>query len=111
MQFVARHRHAPISPRKAKLVTALIQGEHVNDALQILRLTPKRAAYMVDKVLRSAMANADQSLEANMDQLRIVRAWVDGARIRRKGMPRARGRWDIIKTRTSHIHIILDDGQ
>jgi len=111
MEFSASHRHAPLSARKARLVVDLIRGKHVNDALQILRSTPKRAAYFVDKVLRSAMANADQSLEAEMDQLRVARAWVDEGRTMRKGQARARGRGVIIRGRTCHINIVLDDGQ
>ena len=92
MQFVARHRNAPISDRKTRLVVDMIRGKHVNDALNVLRATPKRAAYYVDKVLRSAVANADQSLEADMESLRVARAWVDGGPMRKKWHPRARGR-------------------
>ena len=111
MQFVARHRNAPISDRKARLVVDVIRGKHVNDALQLLRVTPKRAAYYVDRVLRSAMANADQSLEADMESLRVVRAWVDGGPMRRKWHARARGRVAMVRNRTCHINVVLDDGQ
>ncbi len=111
MEFVARHRRAPLSPRKARQVVDLVRGKHVNDALQVLRATPKRASYFVDKVLRSAMANADQSLEADMEALRVKRAWVDGGPRRRKWRPRARGRVDSITSQSCHINIILDDGQ
>jgi large subunit ribosomal protein L22 len=111
MEFRASHRHAPISARKARLVVDLIRGKHVNDALQILRRTPKRASHMVDKVLRSAMANADQSLEAEMDQLEVKQAWVDEGPTRRKVRAVARGRAHIERGRTSHINVILDDGQ
>ncbi len=89
----------------------MIRGKHVNDALHILRATPKRAAYFVDRVLRSAMANADQSLEADMEQLRISRAWVDGAAMRKRWRASARGRSAIERARTCHINIVLDDGQ
>jgi large subunit ribosomal protein L22 len=111
MQFVARHRHAPMSARKARLVVDMVRGKHVNDALQVLRSTPKRASYFVDRVLRSAMANADQSLEADMDALRVERAWVDEGPMRRKWKARARGRAVTITGRTCHINIVLDDGQ
>ncbi len=111
MEFTASHRHAPISARKARLVTSLIQGKHVNDALQILRATPQRGAYFVDKVLRSAMANADQSLEADMEELRVLRAWVDEGPTRKKVRPRARGRAFLVRGRSSHINIVLNDGQ
>jgi len=111
MQFSASHRYAPISARKARLVVDLIRGKHVNDALQVLRATPNRAAYFVDKVLRSAVANADQSLEADMDQLRVARSWVDEGPARRRLRPRARGRASILRRRTCHINVVLDDGQ
>lgn len=111
MQFVARHRHAPISDRKARLVVDLIRGKHANDALQVLRATPRRGAYFVDKVLRSAIANADQSLEADMEGLRVARAWVDGGPMRKKWHARARGRIAWIQKRSCHINIVLDDGQ
>jgi len=111
MEFVARHRYAPLTARKARLVVDLIRGKHVNDALQLLRATPKRASYYVDKVLRSAMANADQSLEADMDELKITQAWVDGGPMRKKWKPRSRGRAAAVRTRTCHIHVVLDDGR
>jgi len=111
MEFNASHNYAPLSARRVRLVIDLIRGKHVNDALQILRATPKRASYYVDKVLRSAMANADQSLEAEMEQLKVSKAWVDEARMSKKGWARARGRGVLIRTRTCHINIVLDDGQ
>jgi large subunit ribosomal protein L22 len=111
MEFFASHRHASLSARKVRLVVDLIRGKHVNDALQILRSTPKRGSYYVDKVLRSAMANADQSLEADMEQLRVARTWVDEGRMTKKGQARARGRGVIVRGRTCHINIVLDDGQ
>jgi large subunit ribosomal protein L22 len=92
-------------------VVDLIRGKHVNDALEILRATHKRASHLVDKVLRSAMANADESLEADMEALRVHRAWVDEGPTRRKAMARARGRTAVIEGRTCHINIELDDGQ
>ena len=111
MEFRASHRYADISARKARLVIALVRGKYVNDALQILRSTPNRASTMVDKVLRSAIANADESLEAQMDRLRVKEAWADGGPTRRKWRPRARGRATPIRSRHSHINIVLDDGQ
>ena len=88
-----------------------IRGRHVNDALQVLRTANKRASYMIDKVLRSAMANADQSLEADMESLWVKEASVDGGPTRSKGRPQAKGRVSPIKSYTSHIRIVLDDAQ
>ncbi len=111
MEFVARHRYAPISAQKARLVVDLIRGRHVNDALLALRAMPKRASYFVDRVLRSAMANADQSLEAEMERLRVTRAWVDEGPMRKKMRAASRGRAVIVRGRTCHINIVLDDAQ
>jgi large subunit ribosomal protein L22 len=111
MEFVARHRYAPTSAQKARLVVDLIRGRHVNDALLTLRAMPKRASYFVDRVLRSAMANADQSLEAEMERLRVSRAWVDEGPMRKKVRAAARGRAVMVRSRTCHINIVLDDAE
>jgi large subunit ribosomal protein L22 len=100
-----------MSARKVRLVVDRIRGRHVNDALQVLRRAPQRGAYFVDKVLRSAMANADLSLEADMESLRVARATVDEGPTRRKVRPVARGRAVLIRGRSCHINIVLDDGQ
>jgi large subunit ribosomal protein L22 len=92
-------------------VVDLIRGKHVRDALHILRSTQRRAASIIDKVLRSAIANADQSLEADMDNLMVKEAWVNEGPTRKKWMPRARGRVGTIRNRTSHVSVVLDDGQ
>ena len=110
MQFRAIYRHAGMSPRKLRPVVDLVRGKHVNDALQVLRAANKRASAMVDKVLRSAIANADQSLEADMESLYVAEARVDEGRTRRKWRARARGRAATIRKRSSHIWIVLDDG-
>jgi large subunit ribosomal protein L22 len=109
MQFTAVYRYATIAPGKVRGVADLIRGKHVNDALQILRAANKRGASMVDKVLRSAIANADQSLEADMESLHVSQVWVDEGPMRRKWWPRARGRAVLIRKRSSHINVVLDD--
>jgi large subunit ribosomal protein L22 len=109
MQFTATYKYADISPLKARLVADLVRGKHVNDALQILRSTHKRASHMVNKVLCSAIANADQSLEADMEGLRIREICVDVGPTRRKRRPASRGRVILVRGRTSHIHVVLDD--
>jgi large subunit ribosomal protein L22 len=102
MEFTAKYKYADMSPRKVRLVADLIRGKHVNDALQVLRATNKRASFLIDRTLRSAIANADESMEA---------VWIDPGPIRKKWWPRARGRATPIRGRTSHINIVLDDGK
>jgi large subunit ribosomal protein L22 len=111
MEFRASHRFANISPSKVRGVMALIRGKHINDALQILRRTNRRAAPLVDRVLRSAMTNADESLEADMENLQVKESRVEAGPTRKKWRPRARGRAAPERRRTSHIRIVLDDGQ
>lgn len=109
MEYTAKYRFAKISARKVRDVLELIRGKHVEDAMQILRRTNKRASVMVDKTLRSAIASADESLEANMDDLFISKAVADEGPTRRRFRPRARGRATIERRRSSHITIVVDD--
>jgi large subunit ribosomal protein L22 len=102
-------RYAPISPRKARLVTQLIVGRRVQDAMDILKFTRKRAATMIDKVLKSAIADADEQ-QADVDNLYVSSARVDDAGIRigtRRWMPKDRGRAHPIRKKACHIHITV----
>ncbi|MBE9534031.1 MAG: 50S ribosomal protein L22, partial [Proteobacteria bacterium] len=78
MEAKAVTRYVRISPRKARLVTELIKGKPVEEALTILRFVPKKAARLVDKTLRSALANAEQNPNIDVDTLYIKRIFVDG---------------------------------
>ncbi|MFQ5861786.1 MAG: 50S ribosomal protein L22 [Candidatus Brocadiales bacterium] len=109
MRVKAVYKYAKISPRKARLVADLIKGRPVNDALEILRFTRKRAAYMIDKTLRSALANAEESMEVDLDTLLVSEARVDGGPIRKWHWARPRGMWAPLKKRTSHITVVLSD--
>ncbi len=109
MEYSARYRFAKISARKVRLVLELIRGKHVEDAMRILRRTNKRAAVMVDKTLRSAIANADESLQADMENLIVKVAVADEGPTRRRFRPRARGRATVERRRSSHITIVVDD--
>src|SRR6185436_16037751 len=100
--FTSRHRYARISPYKARLVTQLIAGRHVDEALDLLKFTNKRASVFVDKVLRAAMADADEQ-EANVKQLWVHEARVDPGPIIKRFQPKDRGRAHPIHKRTSHI--------
>lgn len=103
------YRFAPLSARKARLVTQLIVGRSVQDAMDILKFTRKRAATMVDKVLKAAVADADEQ-QADVDNLYVNRAWVDDAGVRigtKRWMPKDRGRAHPIRKTACHIHVTV----
>ena len=107
MPWSATHRYARISPRKARLVVDLIRGRGANEAMDILKFTSKRAGYLVRKVLQSAIANADEA-EADLDRLYVSQARVDEGPTTKRIEPKDRGRAFIIRKRTSHIRISVD---
>lgn len=109
MEVKAVTRYVRIAPRKARLVTDLIKGKPVEEALTILRFVPKKAARLVDKTLRSAVANAEQNPNIDVDTLYIKRIFVDGGPTMKRWRPRAMGRATKIIKRTSHITVILDE--
>jgi len=101
--------YAPMSARKVRLVTQLIAGRSVQDAMDILKFTRKRAAPMVDKVLKAAVADADEQ-QADVESLYISEARVDdaGARLGTKRWhPKDRGRAHPIKKLACHIHVTV----
>ena len=103
------YRYAPISARKARLVTQLIVGRSVQDAMDILKFTGKRAAEMIDKVLKSAVASADEQ-QADTDNLYVSSARVDDAGVRigtKRFIPKDRGRANPIRKTACHIHITV----
>lgn len=107
MPFQAKHRFARISPRKARLVMNLIRGRDVEDALALLRFSKQRSAVLIDKVVRSAVANAGEQ-EATVDALYIAKAWVDPGPVMKRFQPKDRGKAYSIKKRTSHLIVELD---
>lgn len=106
------YRYAPMSASKARLVTQMIAGRDVQDALDLLTFTHKRAAPAVKKLLQSAVANADEQ-EADVDNLYVAEARVDqaGRRIGTKAWhPKDRGRAHPIRKEASHIHVTVSEG-
>jgi large subunit ribosomal protein L22 len=102
-------RYAPLSARKARLVTQLIVGRSVQDAMDILKFTRQRAATIIDKVLRTAVADADEQ-QADVDSLYVSSARVDDAGVRigtRRWMPKDRGRAHPIRKKACHIHVTV----
>jgi large subunit ribosomal protein L22 len=103
-------KYAKITPRKARRVVDLIKGKKAGDALLTLRFMPYRGARFVEKILKSAMSNAEQK-NANVDSEAMVisRAFVDdGSTMKRIGQ-RAMGRANVIKKKTCHITLILTE--
>jgi large subunit ribosomal protein L22 len=108
MEVKAKLRFTRIGPRKARLVADLIRGKSSEEALSILTFTPKAAARIIIKLLRSAIANADQK-KIDVDRLYVKTIMVDQGPTMKRFMPRAMGRATTIRKRTSHITIVLDE--
>ena len=104
---IARYLH--MSPQKARLVVDMVRGRNVNEALQVLTLSPKKPASIVAKVIRSAVANATQKEDLDVDALFIKRIFVDEGPTMKRWRPRAMGRATRIRKRTSHVTVILDE--
>jgi large subunit ribosomal protein L22 len=102
------HRYARVSARKARLVIDLIRGQHVNAAQDILRFTPKRSSKLIDKVLKSAIANANEN-EADVRSLYVADARIDDGPQMRRWRPKDRGRAHAILKRTSHIIVEVEE--
>ena len=98
-----------LSPRKVRLVVDQIRGKGVEEALNILKFTPKRSAFIVTKTLRTAVANAESTQSVDVDQLYVKQAKVDEAGMWKRFTPRAQGRATRIRKRLSHITIVLDE--
>lgn len=107
MKFQASHKYARISPRKVRYVIDLIRGKAVNDALTILKHTAKRAAPMVAKVLKSAIANAGQQGVSNVNELYVAECRSDGGPMLKRFRPGPMGRAMRIRKRTAHINIAV----
>ncbi len=98
-----------MAPRKARLVADLIRGKGSEEALQILSFTKKMAAKIILKLLKSALANAEQKKNVDIDRLYVKRITVDQGVTWKRYLPRALGRATPIRKRTSHITIVLDE--
>jgi large subunit ribosomal protein L22 len=110
MKTKAVARFVRVPPAKARLVLNQVRGKRVSEALQILPFIPRAAARLVEKVLRSAIANAEHNHQVRtLDDLRIVHAVADGGPSMKRVQPRAMGRAFFIRHRTSHLTIVLSD--
>ncbi len=109
MQVQAKLRHYRMAPRKTRLVTDMIKGMDVERALNVLKVTRKKCAPVICKLVESAVANADQRGDMDVDALYIRKAYVDEGPTMRRFMPRAMGRATRINKRSCHITVVLDD--
>ncbi len=109
MEVRSLYRYARISPLKARDVAREIQGMPVSEALDVLTFTPRKAAFLVGKTLKSALANAENNHELEVDSLVVKEAVVDDGPMFKRFKPRARGSAGPIRKRTSHITIVLTD--
>ena len=109
MAFPAKHRFARIAPRKARLLMDLVRGRDVDDALTLLRFSKQRASGMIEKVIRSAVANANEQDTAPRNTLFVAKAWVDPGPVIKRFQPKDRGKAYPIKKRTSHLVVTLDE--
>jgi len=101
-------RYVRISPRKARLVIDLIRGKRVSDALATLMHTPKAASPIVEKLLNSAIANAENNLSMERDDLYVAEVYADPGPTLKRFVARSRGSASPMLKRTSHITIVLD---
>ncbi len=108
MAYEAKHRYARISPRKVRLFADLIRGKSADQALDILRYHPNRGARMLEKVLKSALANAEDRRAPNLATLLVAEVRVDGGPMFKRLKPKARGMAAILKKRMSHISVALE---
>jgi large subunit ribosomal protein L22 len=111
MEVAARLKGARISAQKARLVADQVRGKKVDEALNILEFSTKKAAHIVKKLLNSAIANAENNEGADVDDLRVSTIYVDEGMAMKRLRPRAKGRADRILKRSCHITIRVADTQ
>jgi large subunit ribosomal protein L22 len=109
MAVTARARFVRVSPQKARLLVDLVRGKKVEEALNILAFTKKAFARTLTKVINSAVANAQQNKQLDVDTLMVKRISVDGGPVMKRYLPRAMGRATVIRKRTSHVTVVLDE--
>jgi large subunit ribosomal protein L22 len=107
MEAAATMKYVRTSPRKMRRVVDLIRGQHVEEARRILRFSPLGATHEVEKLLNSAVANAEQTPGVIPQNLVVDRAWVNEGPTLRRYRPRAYGRATRVRKRTSHVTVVV----
>lgn len=109
MEAKAVAKYIRIAPRKIRVVIDLIRGKNVGEAFAILKYTPKVGAEVVEKVLQSAVANAEHNYDMNTDKLFVAAAYVDQGPTMKRIHPRSRGQAFKILKRSSHVSVIVKE--
>ncbi len=109
MEARAKLSHARISARKVKIVIDLIRGKNVNEALAILKFTPKAASPMVEKLLRSAIANAENNHNMDISKLYVAEIYANQGATMKRIRAATQGRANRIRKRTSHVEVVLKE--
>jgi large subunit ribosomal protein L22 len=109
MEAIARLSFVRLSPQKARLVVDMVRGKRVQEALNILKFSPQRAAEIVAKLVHSAVANAEQKGVGDVDRLFVKTIFVDQGPVLRRFMPKGRGSASRIRKPTSHITVVLGE--
>lgn len=109
MEVKVKTRHIRISPRKMRLVSDLVRGQMVGDAIATLKFTNKRGAKILYKALMSAVSNAENKGTLDVDTLYVKKVWVDEGSTMKRFLPRAQGRATTVRKRMSHLNVILDE--
>ena len=107
MEVRAVSKYVRISPQKVRMMVDAVKGKPVEDGLNILKFMPQKAANIVEKVIRSAVANADQNMDIDVDSLIIRNVIADQGPTLKRFRARARGRGTRILKKTAHITVIL----
>lgn len=109
MQSKAVARTVRIAPRKVRLIADLVRGKEVGEAISILKLTNKRSSPVVEKLVKSAVANAEHNYDMDIDNLYISEIYADEGPTLKRFRPRAQGRASKINKRTSHITVVVEE--
>lgn len=109
MDAKAIARYIRIAPRKVRIVIDLIRGKQIGEALAILKYTPKVASEVVEKVLKSAVANAEHNFNMDVDKLYVAEAYVDQGPTLKRIHPRSRGQAFSILKRSSHVTVVVKE--
>jgi len=109
MEVKASLKFARVGAQKARLVADVVRGKDVSEALKVLTFMNKKTAILLKKIIESAVANADQKKNMDLDKLYVKTVYVDQGPVLKRFRPRAQGRASGIRKKMSHINVVLDE--